>query len=328
LRGFGFNLALLIVACGLEARAGTPAAPVETPTEIAEKAARAFDLGHYQEAIEGFSRAYELSGKSSLLFDIAEAHRALGQSATAIRMYENYLRRDPNAQRRELTERRIRELESGHGPKLNEQPPPTSLGPAPIAPPPRSAAVVVRPAPRSAAVVVRPAPPPAAVVVKPAPPPAAVVVKPAPRPAVVVVKPAPPLAPALPPPAPEPPPSVSPPSFTPAPTSVDIEAKASPGGSSASPVHDWIPWTLAGVTVALAAGAVAYGLSASNRYDSLNTSCGQTPTGCSSDQVQEVKSRALKANVLWALAGVAAIGTGVVIYADTRDAGISALWTF
>jgi tetratricopeptide (TPR) repeat protein len=307
LRGFGFRLALLIFVFGLEARAGTPSTSApsgETPAEITEKAGRAFDIGHYQEAIEGFSRAYELSGKSSLLFDIAEAHRALGQSATAIRMYKNYLRRDPNAQRRELTERRIRELESGHGPKPGELPAATIAAPAPIAPPP----------------------PPAAVVVKPAPPPAAVVVKPAPPPAVVFVKPAPP--PALPPPAPEPSPSVSPPSFTPAPTTVDLEAKAAPAGSSASPVRAWIPWTLAGVTVALAAGAVAYGVSASNRYDSLNTSCGQTPTGCSSDQVQEVKSRALKANVLWALAGVAAVGTGVVVYVDTRDAGISALWTF
>lgn len=308
MRGFGFRLALLIFVFGLEARAGTPstpAAPGETPAEITERAGRAFDIGHYQEAIEGFSRAYELSGKSSLLFDIAEAHRALGQSAPAIRMYKNYLRRDPNAQRRELTERRIRELESGHGPKPNELSPATIPAPAPIAPPP----------------------PPAAVVVKPAPPPAAVVVKPVlPLPAAVVVKPAPP--PALPPPAPEPPPSVSPPSFTPSPTTVDLEAKATPAGSSASPVHAWIPWTLAGVTVALAAGAIVYGASASSRYDSLNTSCGQTPTGCSSDQVQEVKSRALKANVLWALAGVAAVGTGVVVYVDTRDAGISALWTF
>ena len=119
------------------------------------------------------------------------------------------------------------------------------------------------------------------------------------------------------------------PTPTAAPTGVDLESKPGPAGaSSANSVHAWIPWALAGTTIALGVGAIVYGHSASNRYDDLSGSCGQTATGCPSDQVQEVKSRAFKANVLWALAGLAAVGAGVVIYVDTRDAGLSALWTF
>lgn len=307
MRRFGFRLVLLILAFAGEASAGAQAAPVAsavpvapgapatTAGEIAEKARRAFDLGHAQEAIEGFSQAYEMSGEASLLFDIAEAHRALGHQALALRMYQNYLRRDPNGQHREMAKKQIRELESGG--QSNEH---TTASPTPVATPlPRPPSPPTTPATARTELAVRPAPAPAT-------------------------------------PAPQPwPASTSPLMFAAAPTpaaaatGVDLEGKPGPAGaSSPNSVHPWIPWALAGTTIALGAGAIVYGRSASNHYDDLSASCGQTATGCTSDQVQEVKSRAFKANVLWALAGLAAVGAGVVIYVDTRDAGLSALWTF
>ena len=110
------------------------------------------------------------------------------------------------------------------------------------------------------------------------------------------------------------------------PVGVDLQAKASP---SAQPAHSaWIPWTLAGTTLALGAGAIVYGLSTSQHYNDLSSSCGQTTTGCTSDQVQSVKHRALVTNLLWGLTGLAAVGTGIAVYVDTSDAGVSALWTF
>jgi hypothetical protein len=297
-RRFGFRLVVLIFAFAGEASVDAQAAPVAsvaTAAGIAEKARRAFNLGHAQEAIEGFSQAYEMSGEAKLLFDIAEAHRALGHQAQALRMYQNYLRRDPDGQHREMAKKQIRELESGG--QFNEH---STASTAPVATPlPRPPGPA--PAPARTELAVRPAQSPPATTPAPQPWPASS------SPLMLAAEPAP----------------------TAAPTGVDLEGKPAPAAaSSANSVHPWIPWALAGTTIALGAGAIVYGRSASSRYDDLSGSCGQTSTGCTSDQVQEVKSRAFKANVLWALAGLAAVGTGVVIYVDARDAGLSALWTF
>jgi hypothetical protein len=297
-RRFGFRLVVLILAFAGEASVDAQAAPVAsvaTAAGIAEKARRAFNLGHAQEAIEGFSQAYEMSGEAKLLFDIAEAHRALGHQAQALRMYQNYLRRDPDGQHREMAKKQIRELESGG--QSNEH---ATASPALVATPlPRPPGPA--PAPARTELAVRPAQSPPPTTPAPQPWPASS------SPLMLAAEPAP----------------------TAAPTGVDLEGKPGPAAaSSANSVHPWIPWALAGTTIALGAGAIVYGRSASSRYDDLSGSCGQTATGCTSDQVQEVKSRAFKANVLWALAGLAAVGTGVVIYVDARDAGLSALWTF
>ena len=89
----------------------------------------------------------------------------------------------------------------------------------------------------------------------------------------------------------------------------------------------WVPWTLTAATLALGVEAVLSGLSASNHYDDLKSSCAQT-TGCTSVQVDDVKSRARRANIFWALTGVAAVGAGVTIYINTEAAGMGGLWRF
>lgn len=82
------------------------------------------------------------------------------------------------------------------------------------------------------------------------------------------------------------------------------------------------------MTAALAVAAVATGMSSNSRYDSLKSTCAQTPAGCTADQIGVVRSRDQTANVLWALAGVSAVGTGVTVFVNTREAGVSALWKF
>ena len=90
----------------------------------------------------------------------------------------------------------------------------------------------------------------------------------------------------------------------------------------------WLPWTGVGATVALSAGAVVTGMAASRRYDQLRTSCGGTPDGCSQGQIDEVKSRALTTNLLWAAAGVGAVATGVMFFVNAREAGVSGVVSF
>ena len=60
----------------------------------------------------------------------------------------------------------------------------------------------------------------------------------------------------------------------------------------------WLPWAGVCVTLAFGAGAVATGLGASHRYDELRASCGRTVEGCAQSDIDQVKSRALTANLL------------------------------
>jgi tetratricopeptide (TPR) repeat protein len=87
-------------------------------------------------------------------------------------------------------------------------------------------------------------------------------------------------------------------------------------------------WVGVGTTLALAGGAIAAGISASSKYDDLKNSCGNTFDGCRADQVDSVKSRALLTNVLWGLAGVAAVTTGVIFFVAPHESGVQVAWRF
>ena len=163
-----------------------------------------------------------------------------------------------------------------------------------------------------------------------------------------MARPAPPLAPARPtvvtsqgtsqparPVALAPAPVTSPSSPSPPPAlaalpAVDLRAQAAadPAPRSEPPLPRWLPWAGVGATLALAGGAVATGLGASQRYDELRGSCGQTVEGCAQSDIDQVKSRALTANLLWAAAGVGALATGVVVYVNAREAGFAGAWSF
>ncbi len=76
----------------------------------------------------------------------------------------------------------------------------------------------------------------------------------------------------------------------------------------------WLRWAAVGVTAALGAATVIAGLSTNGRYDDLKKSCGNTPAGCSDDQISSVTTRATTTNVLLGFTGVAAVGTGVIFW--------------
>jgi tetratricopeptide (TPR) repeat protein len=94
------------------------------------------------------------------------------------------------------------------------------------------------------------------------------------------------------------------------------------------PLPRWLPWAGAGTTIALACVAIGAGVSASNKFDELHGSCGNTSAGCTTTEIDSVRSRAHLANVFWVLTGVAALGTGATIYVNTREAGVAGLWRF
>jgi tetratricopeptide (TPR) repeat protein len=91
----------------------------DTDTETAEHVAqgkRLYMLGHYQEAIAEYRRAYELRADPQFLFDTAEAYRELGATQQALFYYNRYLAAAPGAPNREVVEDRVSELEMARTP--------------------------------------------------------------------------------------------------------------------------------------------------------------------------------------------------------------------
>jgi tetratricopeptide (TPR) repeat protein len=126
-----------------------------------------------------------------------------------------------------------------------------------------------------------------------------------------------------------PPPPVVEPVNPPAAPAVTIAASSpTPPPAAQTPLPRWLPLAGLATTLGVMAGAIVYGVSASNRYDELAASCGNTPMGCATGQIDEVRSRDRTATILWIVAGAIGAGTGVTAYVNARAAGISALWSF
>jgi len=324
----------------------------ESAASLVESARRAHDLGHLDEAIASYGRAYQASGDPRLLFEMAEAQREAGRDAEALRSFKTYLRRDPAGTYRPSAEKEVRELEQqlktpgaaapGASTRKAEKSEPSGESPPAAARAPAIVPVVVPPAvappPRTSP------PPPTAPRAVSAPPKITTTTTTTPTPTptpVTSVSPAGPLAgPAA---RSTPRPAVQvPPAFVPLPSTtsakspspaVDLSRPASsapttPAESSRSSLSGWVPWAVGGAALALATATVISGLSASSRFDELKNSCGLTVVGCTPQDIDDVKSRARRTNVLLALTGVAALGTGVAVYFTMDSAGATGQWRF
>jgi hypothetical protein len=85
-------------------------------------------------------------------------------------------------------------------------------------------------------------------------------------------------------------------------------------------------WVAGGSTVVLAGAATIVGLSMKSRFDDLKGSCGRASPdqlGCSNSEIDSVHTRMVTANVLWGLAGAAAITTGVLFYLEGRPVAVA-----
>jgi hypothetical protein len=101
----------IAVLLGMMAASGAAPASQEARQAFVE-AERAYDLGHWDEAIRGFETSYRLTGDPILLFDLAQAHRQAGHVRAALTTYRAYLRQRPDAPNRAKVEERIADLEA------------------------------------------------------------------------------------------------------------------------------------------------------------------------------------------------------------------------
>lgn len=80
-------------------------------------------------------------------------------------------------------------------------------------------------------------------------------------------------------------------------------------------------WVAGGLAVASAAGAITFGVLMQAKYDQLDKSCGSasaTRPGCSPSDIHTLDLRKDTANVLWGVAGAAALTAGVLWFVEGR----------
>ncbi|HVT06101.1 MAG TPA: hypothetical protein VHO67_01515 [Polyangia bacterium] len=270
---------------------GSPAAHAQSDVSpLVQQARTARAEGRLAEAIDAYGRAYLEAGDANLLFELGECQRAAGQPAAAVRSFQNYLRRAPRGPHHRSAEKQVDELQvaAGQG---------SPAGGAALVPPPPSPSAAAAPPSRGAS-----------------------------KPEVTL----PPAGTPAHPPSMTPPAALSAPTGSSAssPTKIDLTAAAAPSAPASPPLPRWVPWSLAAATVVLAGAATWAGLSANDRFDELHQSCAQTPQGCDANSTSDLKDRARRANILWALTGVAALGTGITVYVNTSSAGLGGLWRY
>ena len=76
-----------------------------------EAGSLAYKLGHFQEALDAFSRAYEAFPAPLLLFDLGQCNRELGNYEKALFFLRGYLHENPKAKNRKLVEDLIAETD-------------------------------------------------------------------------------------------------------------------------------------------------------------------------------------------------------------------------
>lgn len=109
-------LILLMFACAIaSAQLPTPSAE-----DLYDRGQTAYDAGAYQEALDLWTRAYDLSHQTLLLYNLAQAYRLNGNCASALSTYKRFVAIDPTADQRPRAEDFVRELE----PTCGERPAP------------------------------------------------------------------------------------------------------------------------------------------------------------------------------------------------------------
>ena len=115
--------------------------PESEAQEHFKRGVKLYNLGHFQEAIPEFEKAYDFDPQPILLFNIAQSHRQNGNKERALFFYRRYLEQEPNTTKRADVEQRMKELaqavqqenEQKQKPPTEVTPPPTT---APATPPP------------------------------------------------------------------------------------------------------------------------------------------------------------------------------------------------
>lgn len=118
--------AALLATSGARAQSGN----AETAQAHFDRGAKLYNLGHFQEAIADFEKAYDLDPSPIFLFNIAQSHRQLGNKERALFFYRRYLEQAPRAPNRDDVERRMKDLQAALQQEAEaKQKPPTDVPP-------------------------------------------------------------------------------------------------------------------------------------------------------------------------------------------------------
>src|SRR3954470_20883410 len=92
---------------------------------------RLYEVAEFQKALEAFKRAYLNFEEPTLLFNIAQCHRQLGDKQEAARFYKTYLHKMPNAPNRGDVVKMIDTLEQAIALErtVRTTPPTSTMGP-------------------------------------------------------------------------------------------------------------------------------------------------------------------------------------------------------
>lgn len=124
---------------GCVASAGVASAQAEPRDEKDAKAKQlfnagklAYEEGHFESALENFRAAYELSGRTALLYNLGKAAERARRDDEALEAYEKYMAGEPDPSTTEYVEQRIaflREQQAKATPLAVPPPEQTNAGP-------------------------------------------------------------------------------------------------------------------------------------------------------------------------------------------------------
>jgi tetratricopeptide (TPR) repeat protein len=120
LRRYVTAMLLLLAAVGGYARADAP-----TAKDLYENGRKNYNLGHYEDALKDFEKAYQTKDDPAFLFNIAQCQRSLRRYEEAARTYRAYLREsnEVSPAAREQVQKLIAEMEKAAAEERSKQPP-------------------------------------------------------------------------------------------------------------------------------------------------------------------------------------------------------------
>jgi tetratricopeptide (TPR) repeat protein len=127
----------LLIAVALLSSQAIAAQP--SAKELYDSGLRHYNVSEYDLALVDFKSAYQKSGRSELLYNIAQCYRAMGDPARALSQYRAFLRENPDAPNRPDVEKLIAAMDTALKPQKQrpaDAQPRTPPAPQTEAPPP------------------------------------------------------------------------------------------------------------------------------------------------------------------------------------------------
>ncbi len=148
-KGLSFLLATSVLVLASPARGDDSA--TEQARQCYETGTQQYDLGHWDDAIREFEKAYQLRPDPSFLYNLAQAYRRKGDTKRALDLYRNYLAKIPKSPQRAEIEERIKTLQKQIDEEASaKSAPPEPTGRAPVPPPALPLGTGLVPAPAEA----------------------------------------------------------------------------------------------------------------------------------------------------------------------------------